>query len=260
MFRRDSTFAVADYQVTVPARSLFARQLAKYRAYEPTNSNWLVSWLAGTREGLVVDVGANFGWYTLLSARLAPMSTVVAIEPDSENHRLLRHNIDGAGFGRMVAVQKGVGEETSRIRLYRHERSNPGANSVRPSQAADTSFEEIEVEPLDRILEPFAGPIHFLKIDVEGYEVQALRGAAQTLRRTRALLLEYSPSFLEACGSQPAELLEILASAGLRPHRLIGGAVQPVDPMLLAARDKSLCDRSRWQVDLVFMRQADAPL
>jgi FkbM family methyltransferase len=247
------SFHVAGYQVTVPARSLFARQLAKYRAYEPVNSNWLVSRFSGESRGLFVDVGANFGWYSLLMASLSAEFQVVALEPSRENYELLLQNIKSNTLENIVALNVGAGSSSSTAALFVHERNNPGAHSIRPSSAG-LSEEAIAIESLDALLEHYAGPVRLLKIDVEGYEVEVIRGAANTLKRTEAVLLEYSPAFLKECGHEPDELLNILGEEGFNPYLVRSAGLEPVALDRLKQCDPALASGHRWQVDLVFVR------
>lgn len=252
-FLSHSSFRVAGYEVTVPARSLFARQLAKYRAYEPVNSNWLVSRFSQHPHGLFVDVGANFGWYSLLTARLSKEARVVALEPGRENYKLLLRNIERNAFRNILALNVGAGSQSSTAALFAHEQDNPGAHSIRPSSAG-LSEEDIRIEPLDAVLEPHAGPVRLLKIDVEGYEIEVLRGAALTLKRTEAVLLEYSPAFLRECGHEPTELLNILGEEGFNPHLVSPAGLDRVALERLKQCDPALASGHRWQVDLVFVR------
>ena len=251
-FTARRTFAVADYQVTVPARSLFARQLAKYQAYEPVNSNWIISNFRGTNGGLFVDVGANFGWYSMLTAKLAPAATIIALEPSRENYALLKQNIAQNHLTNVVALNKGAGATATEVSLYTHESDNPGAHSIRKSD--DGAGETISIEPLDKLLAPHPGPINFMKIDVEGYEIDALLGAAETLKRTDCIMLEYTPSFLKECGHEPTRLLEILQSHGFQPHLIRTSGLEPVALSRLEQRDPTLASDHRWQVDLIFKR------
>jgi len=216
--------------VTVHARSLFARQLAKYQAYEPLNSNWMITQFAGVESGLFVDVGANFGWYSMLSARLAPKATIIALEPSRENFALLKQNIANNRFVQIVAINKGAGADSIQASLYEHEQGNPGAHSIRKS-AAELS-----------------------EIDVEGYEIEALMGATETLKRTNNILLEYSPSFLRESGHDPAQLLQLLKANGFIPHLVGENGIEPVDSQRLEQCDPTLSHGKNWQVDLVFTR------
>ncbi len=248
------TFTVADYQVTVPARSLFARQLAKYRAYEPVNSNWVISTAQDKAQILYVDVGSNFGWYSMLLARLAPQATIVAIEPGRENYELLRQNIRRNRFANIVAINQGAGARSMQSALFVHEQDNPGAHSIRQTGRLGDG-EPVSIEPLDHLLQAYPGRIGLLKIDVEGYEMDVLLGAAQTLARTDRILLEYSPDFLAECGHEPMDLLNTLQRAGFQPHRVAATGLEPVSLEQLQARDPTLAQGHRWQVDLVFVRE-----
>lgn len=247
------SFPVLDYAVAVPARSLFARQLAKYRAYEPVNSNWLISHLRGTSHRLFVDVGANFGWYAMLLARITPQAQVVAIEPAQENFALLNLNLQRNGFSNVLTLQKGAGSQSTRAALYAHEADNPGAHSIRAA-GEGISGEGILIEPLDAMLAEHGGSIGLLKIDVEGYEIDALLGARDTLARTQTILLEYSPDFLSDCGHEPSRLLDMLQEAGFRAHLIGTSGLQQVSLDRLRARDPALAGGHRWQVDLAFTR------
>ncbi len=252
-FTAQRTFAVADYQVTVPARSLFARQLAKYQAYEPVNSNWIIANFRGTKGGLFVDVGANFGWYSMLTAKLAPAATVIAVEPSRENYALLTKNIADNHLTNVVPLNKGAGATATEVSLYAHESDNPGAHSIRKS-TGEGAGETISIEPLDRLLAAHPGPINLMKIDVEGYEIDALLGASETLKRTNCIMLEYTPSFLQDCGHEPTQLFEILKPYGFKPHLVRTSGLEPVEYSRLEQRDPTLASDHRWQVDLVFTR------
>ena len=252
-FTSQRTFAVADYQVTVSAQSLFARQLAKYQAYEPLNSNWLAARFGAADQGLFVDVGANFGWYSLLSARIAPNATVIALEPSRENFSLLMQNIDNNRFANIIAINKGAGADSSKASLYVHEQGNPGAHSIR-KPVAGLSEEVISLEPLDILLAPYDGQVHLLKIDVEGYEIETLMGATETLKRTNCILLEYSPGFLRECGHDPMQLQELLQLNGFIPHLVRATGIEPVELHRLEQCDPTLSHGKSWQVDLVFTR------
>jgi hypothetical protein len=63
-----------------------------------------------------------------------------------------------------------------------------------------------------------AAQLCFIKLDVEGSELKALRGAAGTLRATRApVLVEYLPGRMEAMGEDPADLLALMDDCGYAP-------------------------------------------
>jgi FkbM family methyltransferase len=254
--RRDSVFRVPgiDLEVAVDATSLFARQLAKYRVYEPSLSQWVLDRCDHQAGGLFVDVGANFGWYSLLFAHCAgPSGTVVAIEPEPHNLALLRANLDRNRVRNVRIASHAVGEARSVGSLALMDPLNPGAHSLRPTDGPCQTV-AIEIHPLDAVLEACPGAIDLLKLDIEGYEIDALRGARNTLQRAQCVMLEYSPRFLRACGRDPDELFALLAAAGLQPHQLAGRRLVPVARDELKQQERQTEPRRLWQADLIFTR------
>lgn len=129
----------------------------------------------------VVDVGANLGYYSLLASKLVgPTGRVVALEPNSENCRLLLsslrlHPIDNV---ELIPVAADVG--TGWAYYSTHVGSNGGL-----IEAKDLLAHPGVVVPtfaLDNIVE---GPVGFLKMDVEGAEGRVVRGAQRILTHDR---------------------------------------------------------------------------
>jgi hypothetical protein len=64
---------------------------------------------------------------------------------------------------------------------------------------------------------PAATPIHFIKIDVEGGELQVLKGGAETIRRNRPVIVfEHGLGAADCYGTQPEDVYELLSFCGLR--------------------------------------------
>lgn len=248
-----------DMRFSVPMDTIFSWHLAKYRAYEPNISNWMLDRARGDDPGLYVDVGANFGWYACLLARHGGRHpTVVAFEPAPANLALLRENLRQNGCEAAVhVVPMGAGRQSGQARLHWAPGTNPGMHSFVPMSHVGGAHggEMLSITTLDEALEPWAGrTVDLLKIDVEGFEHDVLLGATAMLARTRAVILEYSPAFLRKAGHEPMDLPRLLLARGFDLFELTReGALQPLTPEAIAAKAPG-DNPDFFQFDLVGLR------
>jgi FkbM family methyltransferase len=144
--------------------------------YEP----WIQELLVDTlRPGMRAwDVGAFFGYHTLLMRRLAGPNSVVALEPDPENRaHLLRHlALNDARDVEVLPVAAGA--ISSRGRMQSHRVSS--GNEVVPIESGG----ELDIVTLDSLLERHAPP-DLVKVDVEGAESAVLAGAGRLIEQIR---------------------------------------------------------------------------
>jgi FkbM family methyltransferase len=133
------------------------------------------------------DVGANIGFYLLLiESAVGPAGQVTCFEPDADNVRELRRNVEANRLANVEVVAAAVGTLDGAVSL------RPGINAAVVPQGRG----ELTV-PLVRLDSALAAPVDFLKIDVEGYEGHVLEGARHLLSVQRPnLFLEVHPGFL----------------------------------------------------------------
>lgn len=163
----------------------------------------------------IIDVGANIGLYCCLAADRAPsMSQIVAFEPVPENLAYLRRNLEANELAARVAIEeKAVGKASEELRLYLLDgstcRHSPSARNVLNST---TSITVPAVSLDDYARQELRGRrVDLLKVDVEGYEGAALRGAHRTLREHKpTLFIEFVPGNLSNCGFAPGEFLDLI--------------------------------------------------
>ena len=190
------------------------------------------------------DVGANLGLYTLWAARrVGATGRVHAFEPVPDVRACLARNVALNGFGNVRIVGAGVGARPGRTVLYRL----PGASGVTSRYAVGKQHGvEVDVTTLDAEFADAAAP-QLVKVDVEGMEVEVLRGAARLLGGSQppVLVLEANAGCFAAAGTSYGELRSLLTAAGgyavwaLRPDGLRvepPDAVEPGSLNVLAAR------------------------
>jgi FkbM family methyltransferase len=229
-------------------RDMLARHVAKYGHYEPDLTAWMAQHLRQSSRGIVVDVGANLGWHAIHAATQDTVETVVAFEPDAFNAWLLDRNLSLNRIDKVIVNACAVGAECGVVRLFRYKGSNLGRHSVVRDHGFGARL--VPMTDLDKALDGLglAGRrVLLMKIDVEGYEPAVISGAAKTLARTDAVLLEYSPDLCLAAGTPVQPMIDSLLAAGFAPHRVETGG----HPVALTPDDLSAI---RWQVDLVWLK------
>ena len=181
------------------------------------------------RGQLVVDVGANQGIFTLLFSRLVgPEGRIVALEPEPALFGALDRNCRLNAAANVTRLRMAAGETRSQGVLH-CSRFNSGDNRLTDSVNGPTV--PVEIVPLDELLP--TEQVGFIKIDVQGYEMNVVKGMKAIMDRSPALkvFFEYWPSGLSYAGCAPGELLDFftdrrfalfeLSRGGLR--RLRGG-------------------------------------
>lgn len=136
---------------------------------------------------VVYDLGANVGFYTVLCARLVgPEGRVVAVEPFPASAEAVRHNAALNAFETVEVVEAAIGAEPGRAWL-----STAQGDPVTFRLADDRTGSGIEVAltSVDALVASGHPPPDVVKVDVEGVEVAALRGMAQTLADHRPLVI-----------------------------------------------------------------------
>ncbi|BCO30377.1 hypothetical protein TspCOW1_04800 [Thiohalobacter sp. COW1] len=167
---------------------------------------------------VVIDVGANVGAHTLPFARLVGTSgKVIAVEPTDYAFNKLRQNItrNPELSEQVIALQGFIGSaETNGIpkTVYSSWPLSPvgGKHSRHGGWGMATdNASYMTIDDLCRIFELDA--LHLIKIDVDGYELEVLSGALNSIRRYRPyLIIEIAPYVLHEHEVSPGEILSLL--------------------------------------------------
>ncbi len=195
------------------------RSLAPWLLADGLWESHITGWMHDFLEpgSVMVDVGANIGYFTLLAARrVGPTGRVVAIEAHPRLVQILRRNVAVNGHLETTTVHH-MAAWSGPDRLRMHLRTHFAANSSLGSfggvaDLADTEETvEVEAKELDSVLADLER-IDLIKVDIEGSEVQAFRGLTRTLERHPLVTIEFewAPLQIEMVGDQPIRLLHFL--------------------------------------------------
>jgi FkbM family methyltransferase len=129
------------------------------------------------------DVGANLGLYSCVLARNNAVPRIVAFEPDRANHKRMSLNLAINGLTDRVELHEAaVGAAPGRASLVPSEAANRGmSHLVTGDETGAYSVEVVSLDDMFRI----DGKTIAVKIDVEGFEIEVLMGAAQLFTRNR---------------------------------------------------------------------------
>jgi FkbM family methyltransferase len=173
-----------------------------------------------------VDGGAHVGTFSLAAAvAVGSGGRVIACEPDPVTAGLLRANVALNRFS-WVDVHEVALSDHAGAALFRPVGTASGLSSLVPRPGApstDAAGADVEVATatLDDLVGVHHGRVRLLKLDVEGAEVQALRGATRLLTGDRPdLILEVEPTHLARQGSTLGELEALLTDAGYAAYLL----------------------------------------
>jgi FkbM family methyltransferase len=168
---------------------------------------------------VVLDVGTNIGETLLNFAKLVGREGFVyGFEPDTVNFQNVQQNIALNHFENVHVFDFGVSDKHETVNLYRVDEHNLGMNRIL-SEAESVAFHDfttIETRTLDHVMSEHAiTRVDLIKIDIEGYEMHALRGAQQLLSRlSPKLFIEVGYSRLLKHGTTPNEMIDLLNSFG----------------------------------------------
>lgn len=173
------------------------------------------------RDDVILDIGANIGYYSLIFAEIVgDQGRVFAFEPSPANFALLSKNIEINNYKNVTLVQEAVSNKTGKGKLYLCE-DNQGDHRIYDSYDGRRSI-SIETTRLDDYFKNYDGKVDFIKMDIQGAEGGAIQGALSLLRKNKNLkiITELWPVGLKRCGIDVKEYLKLLIGQGFTLYQI----------------------------------------
>lgn len=192
----------------------------------------------GFRPNFCVDVGAYHGEWTKIFKSVFPGTRIFMVEAQEAKRPILERVAAGFGDVSMEIALLGP-REGEQVRFHEMETGSSVFAESSPYQRKTT---ERTTRTLDGIVSAAALPrVDFLKLDVQGYELEVLKGAPRILQQAEAVLMETSLVPVNAGCPPFAEVIASMATAGFRLFDFCS-QVRRTDGVL-------------WQTDLLFLRE-----
>ncbi|MDQ6948841.1 MAG: FkbM family methyltransferase [Actinomycetota bacterium] len=182
--------------------------------FEPFESELFVAAMAPGL--LVLDIGANIGYYTLLAAAgIGASGRVLAFEPDEENFRVLCRNVAANSDSNVAPYRLAVSDSSDPVNLYLCE-GNKGDH--RTYEVPGRASVSVSCVMLDSFPDLMGCAPSVIKMDIQGAEMRALQGMRGLASRSEAVALftEYWPEGLSEAGTEAAEFVSLLTELGFK--------------------------------------------
>lgn len=194
------------------------------------------------KSGVFVDGGANQGEFSIAAARIMPQGTVISFEPVAEYRKRLEENVRLNGCKNIHIMPVALGAQEDSLPIYdqqeiyldgtRHE----GLPSLFVSGSRSQHREVVPIRRLDDVLDDLAiKHVDVIKLDIEGAEWMALRGAANVLKTSHPiLLLEIGKETCRAAGYEPGVFAQWIIGLGYRIEKILDdGKTNAITPAQL---------------------------
>ena len=211
---------------------VMGRTIYKRGSLHPEHTTFLAS-LPFENDDVILDVGGNIGWYSVvLHSSIKQKIVIYSFEPEPKNFELLSKNIAYNNARAVNPVNVAVAEQGGFSTLFLYFSKNSGRHSlldVNPQTKRSVQVKTVNLEEFLNERNVDFARVKLIKIDIEGYELFALKGAPRLLSKIPYMFLEFSPGLITKAGRKPSELIDLLDGFGFNFYTLSNG--QPIRKM-----------------------------
>ena len=177
----------------------------------------------------VLDIGANIGFYgRILSNLVGSSGMVYCFEPNRSNFNKLKGNV--SGLKNVKLFNNAVSDKSGTLNLYTSKLLNVDHRTY-PINNYD-KIEEIEAVKIDELIRNgIISKVDLIKIDIQGYELQAFRGMIETIQQNKHLkiIAEFWPHGFLKAKTSAIEIFDFFDSLKFSIKKIEGGSIIPID-------------------------------
>jgi len=190
--------------------------------------------------GVMIEVGANIGTHTIYASLEHDFERIISLEPDPRSFEFLEMNIALNNLSdKAEAFQVAAGSHNSLMKFKQEER-NRGFSRITSNNSSTVEMIEVEVVAIDDFLskiQVMEKDINFFWIDVEGYELNVLKGMEKVLSSTPSICMEFSPSLYSSDTQE--ELVDLIFANYSKVHHFNSGQLDLINSSSLKNSTKN---------------------
>jgi len=182
-----------------------------FNAFEPKVTKKVFEII--TKNDTVFDIGSWIGYYALIAAKIVgTKGRVISIEPENENIIRIKRNIEINNFSNIITIDSAVGDKTGFGSIVHH--SSSTMHKITYDKDSSTRVEKFD-DIVDRLS---INHIGLVIMDIEGFELNALKGATNSLSKKiiQNLIIEIHPKFLKSLGTSETDIFQFFKSYGYK--------------------------------------------
>lgn len=176
-----------------------------------------------SKDNVFIDIGANIGAYSLIASKLVGKTgKVIAFEPVNSIYSQLNENITMNSITNIFVEKKAVYDQNTNLDLFISNEQNMGMSSILHHSHESGEKQNIEAITLDSYAElNKLAKIDLVKIDIEGAEINALKGMKQSLIKFKpTLIIEISDGILENSSVNSKAIYDFLFDLNYEPYNI----------------------------------------
>ena len=178
-------YSIRGFKMYLNPHESFMMKMRLLRAYERDKFNFIKNNLK--RNDIFIDIGANIGDFSLYAAKRAREGKVLSFEPSADNFKMLKKSIKANNYKNIFPHQVAIGLNDDKNKLFLGNKS--GLHSLIENNPNNTgAYELVRIKPLDYFFKDVEN-VKIIKIDVEGAEIDVLRGMNRILNTYKPFLL-----------------------------------------------------------------------
>jgi len=186
-----------------------SKDLYLYKEREKFATECLKSFIK--EDDIIIEIGANIGYYVLVESKIAKKGKIFALEPMSFSRKLLTMNVKLNNVENVEIYPFAIGDQNKEQDFYTYTKINVSGFNLKPHENL-VSTKKVKIMTLDNFIEKYLGDARpdVLRMDVEGFEYNVIKGAMNTIKNCNKLriFMEIHPHILSQ--EQLNELLDIL--------------------------------------------------